>query len=237
LRRFWDRAWVEEKEDGWGVTLDGKRLHLPSGAVLHVPGRVLAEAIAGEWQAAGGAKGGEMSYADVPLTRLAGTAQERITPAPGPTIEALAAYGESDLLCYRATHPPALAQRQMRDWQPWLDWAARVLDAKLRVTAGVTHVAQDRQTLAALRAAVAAQDAAGLAMLGIVVPALGSLVLGLALAERALDAETAHELATLDERFQQEFWGADREALERCTRVGKDVAEAVLFHRLAREVP
>ena len=49
-----------------------------------------------------------MSFADTPLTRLAGTAQQRIAPDPAPTIDAIARYAESDLLCYRAETPEEL---------------------------------------------------------------------------------------------------------------------------------
>ena len=83
-------------------------MHLPGGAVLRVDAEPLARAIAEEWQAAGGGKGGEMSFADTPLTRLAGTAQQRIAPDPAPTVDAIARYAESDLLCYRAETPEEL---------------------------------------------------------------------------------------------------------------------------------
>jgi chaperone required for assembly of F1-ATPase len=45
-----------------------------------------------------------------------------------------------------------------------------------------------------------------------VVPAFGSLVLGLALSLGRLDAEEAHRLAIMDEVYQEEFWGRDDEA-------------------------
>ena len=54
-----------------------------------------------------------------------------------------------------------------------------------------------------------------LAGLGIAVPALGSLVLGLALAAGEMDAETAYPLGALDELFQAEQWGDDYEAVDR----------------------
>ena len=106
-------------------------------------------------------------------------------PTNAPTIDALAAYAETDLLCYRAVAPEPLVQRQARLWQPWLDWAALTFDAKLRTTAGLAYVKQHHDSIAALRAAVTALDIDAIAGLGIAVPALGSLVLGLALARRA----------------------------------------------------
>jgi len=235
VKRFWEQANAERVADGWEIRLDGKPMRLPSAAILVVKQRPLAQAIAAEWQAAGGGKGGEMSFNDTPLTRLAGTALERIAPDPDPTIDAIARYGESDLLCYRAEAPPKLAQLQAERWQPWLDWAVRTHDAALRVTEGVGFVKQHHDAVNALRRAVAACSPDTLAGLGIAVPVLGSLVLGLALASGALDAQTAHELAMLDETFQSEQWGEDEEAAERRAGIAAEIGLADLYMRLTRD--
>ncbi len=234
MKRFWQNASFVRSEEGYAILLDGRAMHLPGGPVLRVHTEPLARAIAEEWQAAGGDKDGEMSFADTPLTRLAGTAQQRIAPDPTPTIDAIARYGESDLLCYRADAPEALVERQARGWQPWLDWAALTYDAPLRVGTGVAHVRQHRDSIGALRRAVAAMDVAALAALGIAVPALGSLILGLALAEGGLDAAQAHELGALDELFQAEQWGEDAEAAARRRAIAEDVALAARFIGLTR---
>ena len=153
-----------------------------------------------------------MSFADTPLTRLAGTALQRIAPDPAATVDAIARYAESDQLCYRAEQPRELVQRQERAWQPWLDWVAQAYEAPLRVSTGVAYVKQHRGSVAVLREAVAALDVPALAALGVAVLRIGSLVLGLALAEGRLDAATAHALGALDELFQAEQWGEDAEA-------------------------
>jgi chaperone required for assembly of F1-ATPase len=234
VKRFWDEATIEPAADGFAVLLDGKPLRLPGGGLLCVRGEPLARGVAAEWQAAGGAKGGEMSFTDTPLTRLVGTARDRIAPDPGPTIEALSAYGESDLLCYRVEAPEVLARRQAREWQPWLDWAALTFDASLTVTSGVAHVRQSESSLRALRAAVSRLDPVMLAGLGVVVPLLGSLVLGLAMTEDRLDAGTAHALGALEELFQVEFWGEDSEATARRRGIAADIAVAARLMALAR---
>jgi chaperone required for assembly of F1-ATPase len=175
-----------------------------------------------------------MSFADTPLTRLAGTAQQRIAPDPAPTVDAIARYAETDLLCYRAEQPEQLVARQAREWQPWLDWAAQTYNAPLRVGTGITFVRQHRGSVAALRDAVAALDFAALTALGIAVPALGSLVLGLALAEGRLDAAGAHALGALDELFQAEVWGEDAQAAARRRAIAADIALAERFLDLTR---
>jgi chaperone required for assembly of F1-ATPase len=235
VKRFWDDAALVQYGEEFGVLLDGKPIHLPNGGVLRVGPPSLAAAIAEEWRLAGGAKGGEMSFADTPLTRIAGTARERIARDPTPTQDAVARYGETDLLCYRAEIPRELAERQARSWQPWLDWAALTLDAPLRVTTGIVPVRQHHDSVNALRRAVCGYDPYVLAGLGIAVPALGSLVLGLALAEGRIEAAEAHALGALEELFQVEQWGEDEEAAKRRVNVAADIALAERFMRLAGE--
>jgi chaperone required for assembly of F1-ATPase len=232
LKRFWDQATAERIATGFEIRLDGKPMRLPSGGTLVVGSERLAQAIAHEWQSAGGEKGGEMSFGDTPLTQLAGTAQGRIAPDPHPIIDAIARYGESDLLCYRAEAPQELVRRQESRWQPWLDWVETAHGASLRVSAGVAFVKQHHDTVGALRRAVAACSTDTLAGLGIAVPAMGSLVLGLALAAGELDASTAHSLASLDELFQTEQWGEDTDAAKRQANLAADIAVAERYIRL-----
>ncbi len=234
MRRFWDNAAVASAEGGFSVLLDGKPMRIPGGAPLTIGAPALADGIAAEWQRAGGAKGGELTMDDVPLTRLAGTAQDRIAPDPLLVAMALAQYAETDLLCYRADHPVALVVRQAHAWQPWLDWAARTYGARLQATTGIIHLPQDPAALDAIQGAMAGHSVPTLAALGIAVPLLGSAVLGLALADGALDAPTAHELASLDELFQVEAWGEDAEATLRRQRVAEDIELAERFIRLSR---
>ena len=194
----------------------------------------LAEAIADEWQAAGGEKDGEMTMEAVPLTRLLGTAQDRIAPDPAAMVAGLAKFAETDLLCYRA-EDPALAAMQAREWQPLLDWAAEAHGAPLAVTAGLMPVAQPadepRRPARRRRAPMRAEE---LAALGLAVPALGSLVLGLALSARRLSAAEAHRLAVLDETHQEQRWGTDWEAEQRRARAAADLDLAERFLALVR---
>jgi len=233
MKRFWKQAEAGEQDGRFAVLLDGRPVRLSSGAALGVASRPLAAAIAAEWNEAGGAAGGAFSHEDLPLTRLVGTAEERIAPDPAPTVAALAQYGETDLLCYRG-EDSRLAARQAAEWNPLLDWTALTLDAPLRIATGVMPVAQPASALAALTRALAAHAPLEIAALGVAVPALGSVVLGLALSAGRLDAAEAVAISMLEERFQQEFWGLDAEAVERQRRVAADVALAARLLALSR---
>jgi len=237
VKRFWDQATAEPADGAYAILLDGRPMHLPGGTTLRVPHPPLAHAIADEWQRAGGGKGGEMSFADTPLTRLAGTAQHRVAADPAPTADAIARYAESDLLCYRAETPQALVRRQQAAWQPWLDWAEQRYGVKLLVTSGIVAIRQPREAIATLHAAVGGLDPWALAALGVAVPALGSVILGLALAEQAVDPAAAHTLGALDEMFQAEQWGEDAEAAARRRAVADDIAVAARLIALTRAGP
>jgi len=161
VKRFWDKASLAEKEGGWAVMLDGRPMRIPGGAPLLLTNLALAEAVAAEWQAAGGAKNGTLTMDEVPLTRLAGTAQDRIAPNPGPVAAELARYAETDLLCYRAEHPEPLVARQAQAWQPWLDWMERTHGVRLEPTAGILHRKQDPAVLALMSMAIQAAKQVG----------------------------------------------------------------------------
>jgi len=216
-------------DDGrFTIRLDGRKMRLPGGPALCLDSEALALAIAAEWQAVGAT----MSAEDVPLTQLAGTAQERVARDRAAAVDALAKYARSDLLCYRAEGPKALVALQEERWQPWLDWAAARFGARLIVTRGVMPVAQTAHAVAALRDVLGRLKIPVLAGLGTLVPATGSLVLGLAVAEGALAPEAAFELAFLDEVFQARLWGEDDLAASRRAAVAAEILVASRFIRL-----
>jgi chaperone required for assembly of F1-ATPase len=231
-RRTWRDAEVVAEEGGFVVRLDGTKLRIADGAAVVLPTKALAEAIAGEFRTAGGAEGGTVAPDALPFTRLAGTALA-IAADRAPMLRRLLGYGRTDLLCYRAERPEALAVRQHEAWQPWLDWAARETGARLATASGIVAVAQDQAALETLSATLRADSPWALAGMSVIVPALGSLVLGLALRRSALGPREAHALATLDEVWQEEVWGTDSEAETRRAANAEEIESAARFVTLA----
>jgi len=225
-------AAVREGAGGFWLELDGKPLKTPAGLELRLPTRALAEAVAVEL--------GDSpikalrNFTAIPNLRFAATALDRVAAAREATIDGVAAYGEADLLCYRAEEPAELVAREQAAWQPLLDWAATRHGALLACAIDISYVPQTPRSLAALRKAVAAQDDMALTGLAMVVQITGSLVLGLALLDGRIDADQAFELAELDETYQIEKWGEDYEAADRRLARRRDLAEAAAFLRLLR---
>ena len=209
-RRFWKDATVHPEMDGFTVHLDARPVRTPLKVPLILPTQGLAQAVAAEWQA----QTGTVNPATMPFTRTANSAIDTVTPQFDAVADMLTAYGETDLLCYRATGPAALIDRQAAAWDPLLDWAAQALQAPLRVTQGVMHVDQPATSLAALGAAVRALSPFQLAAFHDLVAISGSLVLALAVTRGHLATEEAWTLSRLDETWQIELWGTDEEAAE-----------------------
>jgi len=235
MKRFWRAATAARADGRWRILLDGKPMRLPDGTSLALPRTALAEAIAYEWDLAGGKVGGEMSWSDVPLTRLAGSACV-LAHDPGRCVETMLRYAGADCLCYRAEHPPALAAAQEAAWQPWLDWADSAHGARLLPVFGIMAVRQPREALDALAAVVATLDEWQLAGLAALVPAYGSLILGLAVVAGAIGAQEALRIAILDELFQEAKWGTDGETAARRALIGAEVSQAERFVRLATTI-
>lgn len=201
MKRFWKDVTIE----GGQVLLDGRPVRTPKRNPLLVPSTDLARAIAEEWRAVGE----ELDPRALPLTGMANAAIDIVTPDPSAFAAGLAKYGESDLLAYRADYPDGLIAMQAREWDPVLDWAQARYDVHVERVTGVIHRAQPEATIMRLGDAIAARSPFELAGLSPIVTIGGSLIVALALIERAFDGETLWSAVTLDERWQEEQWGSD----------------------------
>lgn len=235
-RRFWAQALVVRvAAGGFAVELDGRGIRLPGGAALVVRSGALAEAIAAEWGKAGGEKGGHFMPDDLPMTRIAGTMIERVAPDRAAQVAALLHYVDGELLCYRADYPAPLRARQHELWDPQLAWLRARHGIDMAVTTGIMPLVQVAGVHAAWRTIIAAQDNATLAALGVMVPAMKSIVLGLAVVTGALPATTAADIATVDERTQMDIWGRDAKQVEILAALAAEVVDAARFVQLCHE--
>lgn len=208
MKRFYKAATASAVDGGWTVLLDGKPIRTPARSTLLVPGEPLAQALADEW----GAQGDAIDLASMPLGGMANAAIDIIAADRAAFAASLAAYGESDLLCYRAPEAD-LAAHQASHWNPLLEWAEQRYGVEFTLAQGVMHVAQPAATIDALHHAVSALDNFRLAALSPLVTISGSLIIALALFERAFPVGTLWQASQLDELWQEERWGQDSDAV------------------------
>ncbi len=230
MRRFWKKVTTEQTSFGHAVRLDGRPVKTPTKNELALPTRRLADAVIAEWEAVGET----IDPALMPMTGFANAAIDRIAPDRAGFVGSIAAYGESDLLCYRAEAGEPLAGRQVEIWDPWLDWARTRYDVSFTLVGGIMYQPQPEATLAKLRAAVGTRGTFELAAMAKLAHLSGSLILTLAVVEQAGDVQHLWNAACLDELWQEELWGADYWAEKnRADREGEFMA-AVRFLDLLR---
>lgn len=227
MKRFYKQVSVTPD---LGIALDGRPVRTPGRLPLILPNAGLAEAVAAEWQS----QGDDILPQTMPLTGLANAAIERIAPDTAGFAAALAAYAESELLCYRADAPPPLVARQAEVWDPILAWARARYDIGFVLVEGIMHRPQPTETVARLSEALAARDAFDLAALSQIVTISGSLVIALAVLEGELAPDAAFDAAHLDELWQAEHWGEDDFALDQRAAHRADFLAACKFLGLLR---
>jgi chaperone required for assembly of F1-ATPase len=229
-KRFYGAAGVAEMDGGFTVTLDGKPIRTPSGRLITIPARAIAETISAEWEA----QAEMIDPTTMPMTRFANSVVEAVVDRIGPVTEDIARYFHSDLLFYRAGHPGALVARESKHWDPVLFWAADELNAHFILAQGITHVRQPEQAVSAARAALP-DNPWSLAALHVVTSLTGSALLALALLRGVLDADAVWAAAHVDEDWNIEQWGGDEEASERRASRAVDFRAAAQIVAVMRE--
>jgi chaperone required for assembly of F1-ATPase len=227
-KRFWKDVTLGAESGGHTVLLDDKPILTPARGLLILPSLPLAQAVAEEWAR----QEDVLRPATMPMTRLANTALDRVVPEFAAVADIVAAYAETDLLCYRAESPDELRRLQHEAWDPLLDWAAERFGSRLLPTSGVVPLAQPREALARLAAEVRDHSPWRLTPLHELVSLTSSLVLGLAVATEVRTPEEVWALSRIDEEWQYARWGRDAEADAAAARRQGEFHEAVRFYRL-----
>lgn len=229
-KRFWSDAAAVEAEGGFAIHLDGRAVKTPAKTSLVVPALALAQGIADEWCA----QEEVVDPLSMPLTRSANAAIDKVAAQFDEVAELIAAYGESDLICYRAPDPAGLVARQSEAWDPLMTWSADTLSAPLNAGAGVMHLAQPEASVAVLAERVRGLDPFALTALHDLVSLSGSLVIGFAALEDAWPIETLWTASRIDEQWQTDQWGEDEEAERFASERAQGFKTAHRFYRLSR---
>ncbi|MDH4384068.1 MAG: ATP12 family protein [Caulobacter sp.] len=210
-RRFYKVVAIEARDDGHAVCLDGRPPRSPGGKPLILPTPGLAALAAQEWSR----QGDVLDLGSMAATRLAYTALEKTAPARLGIVEEVARYAGSDALCYWAEAPADLVALQQAQWGGLLAWAHQRLGLTLVPTTGIVHRAQPEEALDLVRSRVRQMDDFALIGTAHATGLFGSAVLALALQDGRLTGEEAHDLARLEETYQESRWGIDAEAAAR----------------------
>ena len=225
MNRFYKSVGVQRVGGNFAIALDGRTVKTPGGEIMtvHAPG--LADALAAEWAA----QGEEIALDKMHLTRLAYAA---VDTKRADIVARLMKLAKSDLLFYRAEGPKELVERQERAWDMPLIWMRVRYGAAFKTSTGIGFIEQPQGAVAAIEQALAQWDIYGLVARNAAAGILGSVALAFSLADGKLDAASAFAAAHVDETWQAEKWGEDREARRRLDSLAAELASIETFLRL-----
>ncbi|MCB2114396.1 MAG: hypothetical protein KDD85_12740 [Parvularculaceae bacterium] len=223
--RFYKDVACVEGDGAYAIELDGRTAKTRAGNRLAVHSRPFALAIAQEWEA----QTQTIDMSSMAMTKFAMTIADlgaRDAPA---WREATLSFLKSDLVCYRAVEPASLAERQARIWDPLLDWADEMLGIRLNTGAGVLFIEQPAKSLDAAKCVIDAQSPARALGVKTAAEIAGSAIIAFALLKNAFPAADLFAASRVDEDFQAERWGLDREAAARAAQLKEDFNNAARF--------
>ncbi len=205
-KRFYKIVTVDEEGGVWRVLLDGMQVRTPGKLRLTLPSKVLAERVAGEWDA----QTDRINPSVMPLTRLVNVAIEQTPDRRDDLIAEARRYAETDLISYRAPQPRILKERQSAAWDRWQAWAAEQ-GVEFITTEDLQAVVQPERSLIAVENFARSLDDIQLTLFVHLIAVYGSVVLALAVMKGALNGEAAFDISRVDAIYQIELWGEDEE--------------------------
>ncbi len=230
MKRFWKDVTTMPVAGGWQVMLDARAVKTQGGRAQVVPAPTLAELLAGEWRA----QGEEVDPKGFVFRDMADYAIDMVATGAEDLVGKLAAYAESDTLCYRADPDEPLYQRQRDLWEPVVTACEQRHGITFQRVSGIIHRPQKPETLATLRGVLEAQNPFVLAGLFTLTSITASLITGLAALEEEAEAADLFTRANAEEEWQAELWGWDWEAQDRRDLRQEAFARALAFVRAAQ---
>ena len=204
-KRFYTMASVAKTDDGFAVQLDGKTVKTPGGLELMAANQAVAEAIVLEWSAQE-----EVIVPDtMPITQIVTTKIDKIRDREKIT-ESVMRYLDTDLVCYWAKEPEALAKRQKEIWGRWVKWFDEHFEVPLYTTKKIDAIKQEEEAHKRAWNYIEALDDSYFTILHIMTSLSGSLVLALAFVEGDITPEEIFQASYLEELYRGEIYNEEK---------------------------
>jgi chaperone required for assembly of F1-ATPase len=202
---------IRPGEKGPTLYRDEKPLETPRNLPVSVPTDRIAQALLAECRL----QEERLDLRKMPMMQMTLTAIDITSKQHREIVDGIMRYGESELLCQRASEPPDLVAAQSESWQPYLDWCKTKFGADLRLGSGIVPFEQESGALGALRTFIDPFEPFLLTGVSEAVGISGSLVLGLALTTGHADVSGVLAASELDNLWQSKKWGEDPASLAR----------------------
>lgn len=206
MKRLYKCVSSEKVEGGYHIFLDGRPVKTKSKVFLCAPHVEIAERLVQEWSD----QADDIVPDTMPFTQILNTQIDRVSVERDAMSAAVLKYLDTDLLCYPADTPEALATLQQKSWQPFLDGFEKEFGHILRTTTTLEAVRHPAQVHEAVAHYVHGLDDAHFTILQLVTSVSGSLVLALAMVHGAASALSVLEACFIEESFKDGLYNAEK---------------------------
>ena len=203
-KRFYKNVTVSGSNGNYEIALDMKKLKTPSGAVLSIPNQTLALAVAQEWDS----QKDKIRQSQMHLTSLCNTSQDNpARKSKEDIVEHVMSFLETDTLLFKCQEPEQLCELQTRSWDPVVSWFNDTYNSDIESSLTMMPPDIKPEVKDTLSRTLRGYNYHALTGFSFGVEALKSIILMLALVNKAVTVEGAVSLSRLELEFQIAKWG------------------------------
>lgn len=207
MKRFYKNVTVTPVQPGlYEARLDGKPIKTPEKNILTVPSETLAQQLADEWLA----QGKIIVPSTMPLTQLVSTCIDKVSNQRDVLTKQLLKFIDTDLLFYRADHPPEFGVAQAKAWDPLIKEAEGLLQSSFETTDSLVALKQPEAAHANIKQAIAALNDYEFTVLQVVAPFAGSFLVAYLFVQQKLDANEVMDAIRVEERLKDKIYDAEK---------------------------
>lgn len=206
MKRFYKTVTTSQNTGLYKILLDGRTVKTPEKQELATKYKGLADSIMKEW-----AKQEENILPEaMPLTQILTTKIDRVEFQRPEMTERLLKYLDTDLVCYRADHPPEIAERQALHGDPALVWFEKKFGVALKTTITLNALAQPKEAHAKVFDFINTINHDKFTILQLVTSLSGSLILSLMFLEGDLNAVAIFNASHAEESYHAEIYNEEK---------------------------
>ena len=210
IKRFYNKVECQPYGDGFLIYLDDKPLSTPAKQILKLPTKMLAEAIADEWEGVTD----KIDRHSLPFFKLATTIIDRVPPQRFQLTTDLLSSLSSDVVRYRS-EDEILNQHQAENWDPVIGWLKDSFGLEIGTTIGIMPMRDISLNIDPIKVYLNKLTDWQLGCFYCAEGLSESFSLSLYFLCKKIDASRLFALAFLDELYQNEKWGCDELAQKR----------------------
>ena len=226
MKKFWNSVEVKKKScNSYEIFLDENVLKTPMKNELTILNSKIAEEIHKEWnQDANVLDTDAMIFYGIISTSIDKIINNRIL-----YINDILDFIDTDLICYRAEDPNDLVQWQSKNWDPILLKVEKYINIKIDVFKGIMPLKQKKGIKFKITKFLTKFSDLEIIVLHRITNITGSVFLSLCILNNDLIKEKAFELSYLDELWQAENWGYEKEASKNREKINTELNRTIYF--------